>query len=135
MTNKMSRLIAVVVFGLFIASGVSFAQVSPPQNPVAAVDGNTVSLTWDKPASGTAVSYNIYRVFVNDPGPTMDVTKLNFTKAADTKEISYTDDVTPASDNSMKSGAVYYYITSVDANGEESSPSAYVKAELKEDKM
>ncbi|RLC10163.1 MAG: hypothetical protein DRI57_20830, partial [Deltaproteobacteria bacterium] len=95
---------------------VTAATLNPPANPQAVSGASSVRLTWE-PVTGTDIAgYNVYRFSLPDGSYTRISTDP---VTGDT----YTDDAVPAGD-----AAYHYYLTAVDADGSESTPSDVVSA-------
>jgi len=96
------------------------ASIAPPQNlmvPPLAVDDSTITLIWSKPSDySNVVSYNVYQ---------------EGSLAGNTKNLFY------ISTNLVEPGLPYgYYVTAVDASGNESAPSnKIIQAALPEMKV
>ncbi len=85
-------------------------ELSPPLNLKASVNGNEVNLSWDLPALGNFLSFNIYR------SPESPVT------VSDDNLIYNTDD-NNFSDNIIMTGKFYHYVVTAVYNDGESLPS------------
>lgn len=108
---------------IFCAVSKSNAQVSSPQNLNVSVDEGKAMLQWDAPENGTAAKYYIYKAYGTDENA--DPTSLKFVKSDSTTDASYSDDLSALSSSNP---VAFYYVTAVDENGSESSPSNSVNA-------
>ena len=118
---KLTALFCAAIIVTFINT--SYAQISSPKNLNASVDNGKAALSWEAPESGTAAQYFIYKAYAADANA--DLASLQFLKSDSTSSESYSDDLSLASESTP---VVYYYITAVDASGNESAKSSIVNA-------
>ncbi len=118
---KLTALFCAAIIVSFMST--SYAQISSPKNVNVSVDNNTAALTWEAPESGTVSQYFIYKAYAADANA--DLASLQFLKSDSTSSESYSDDLSLASESTP---VVFYYITAIDANGNESAKSSIINA-------
>jgi len=118
---RLSALFCAAIIVSFMST--SYAQISSPQNLNVSVNNSEAALSWEAPESGTAAQYFIYKAYAEDANA--DPASLQFLKSDSTSSESYSDDLSLASESTP---VVFYYITAVDANGNESVKSSIVNA-------
>ena len=108
---------------IFSAFNIISALIPSPQNLSVSVESSKAMLAWDAPESGTSVKYYIYKAYGADENT--DPSSLEFTRSDSTSETSYSDDLSSLSSSAP---VAFYYVTAVDENGSESTPSNSVNA-------
>ncbi len=113
---KLAVLSCAILF--LCAFSTSIAQVSSPKNLNVSVENGKALLSWEVPDNGTAVKYYIYKAYAQDTDT--DPASLQFAKSDSTTSLNYSDDLSLLS---SEAPVAFYYITAVNENSEESSPS------------
>jgi len=131
--NRIVKMALSVLAATLVFSGVAYSQSAPPSDLEASAKGNVIHLMWKAPESESEVTYNIYRAMAPsvDPGssenPTIDPTKLEFTKLGTVIETTYQDKI----EDVAEGGQLYvYYVVAVDNEGTESAGTNYVNVNV-----
>jgi fibronectin type 3 domain-containing protein len=117
--QKMQKLFTLIAMGIILSFSGVLAQEAEMNNELTATlnEDNSVNLQWTAPTDEAIVSFNIYRSILSSAKG--DPSEFEYEQISSTSDLSFSDNLEEVEVEGGASNAYYYYVASVDKEGNE----------------